>query len=226
MENDNSVEASILNEGVEEENDKFSWNPRATKLLLSAYKEKKALFRDPKVKKKHLWEDIKNVFLNNGYYVSEDILDKKFRNMKSHFKTVKNNAKKKKGRISWEYFEDMNYIFEDDKTMKTDEVISSMNMAIKRDADDDKESIIIVYSADPQPSTSTAEAEAETPSILPTVPVTAKSLSKYTSVMLDLDTRRVVALEKIAKTLEGIKDVQKQRNNLIRSLSESKKDEK
>uniref|UniRef100_A0A6P7GB39 Uncharacterized protein LOC114335581 isoform X1 n=2 Tax=Diabrotica virgifera virgifera TaxID=50390 RepID=A0A6P7GB39_DIAVI len=219
MANGNSIEVVILKEELGEENDQFSWNPRTTNLLLSAYKERKALFRDPKVKKKGLWADIKNVFLNHGYFVSVDILDRKFRNLKCHFKNIKDKAKKTrsgKAKVSWEYFDTMSAIFDEDKTMNPDEVISSMNMALKRDVCDDEESIlptIPIYADDSQPSTGSSEAEDET-----------EDLYKYRSVMLDLETRKVVALEKIAKALEDMTDIQKERNDLIQSYFESKID--
>ncbi|XP_050517916.1 uncharacterized protein LOC126892431 [Diabrotica virgifera virgifera] len=233
-ENAMSIEVSLLDNEKEGEtrSEQFSWTPRTTKLLLSAYNDKKGLFRDPRMKKKNLWVGIKNVFLDHGYHVSEDILDKKFRNMKSHFKVVKDNAKKSKtgqGRVSWEYFEAMDVIFEEDKTINTDEVISSMRMAVTSELSEDKENILPTTSVnvdsqpgtsrrEPQPGTSKSEPQPEqnhTPAEETSIPLTGKSLAQYRTVMMDHDDRRLALLERIAQTLDEIKDVQIKRNNLM-----------
>ncbi|EFN69923.1 hypothetical protein EAG_00764, partial [Camponotus floridanus] len=98
----------------------FSWSTKSTKLFLAAYSEKKLQFRDPKVKKKRLWQEIVGTLKEHGYNVSEDILDRKMRNMKRSYKTIKENNKKSttgRGRVSWEYFDTFEEIFANDKTI-------------------------------------------------------------------------------------------------------------
>lgn len=63
-----------------------------------------------------------------GYNVSTENLDRKFRNLKKTFKTIKDKSKKSgEGRITWEYFEEMNNIMSSDVTFNLPETISSLN---------------------------------------------------------------------------------------------------
>lgn len=64
-----------------------------------------------------------------GYLVEDAALDKKFRNLKCHYKTIKDNNKKTKtgqGRVCWEYFNIMDEIFDGDKTINIENILSSM----------------------------------------------------------------------------------------------------
>jgi len=95
---------------------------------LHLFQERKEKFRDPKVKKKSLWTEIANEFRKHNYAcVTEDILDRKMRNMKKTYRTIKDNQKLSgRGRITWEYFETFENIFFDDKTMNIGPTLSSM----------------------------------------------------------------------------------------------------
>lgn len=97
---------------------------------MTLYQEKKAAFRDPKMKKKKLWSDICKKFVQKGYNVTEDQLDRKIRNMKKTYRTIKDNNKKTssgRGRISWEYFDIFEEIFEEDCTINIGSTLSSLN---------------------------------------------------------------------------------------------------
>lgn len=62
-----------------------------------------------------------------GYNITEEALDKKFRNMKQTFKTTKRNKSSSgRGRITWEYFDIFEHIFLDDRTINFGPTISSM----------------------------------------------------------------------------------------------------
>lgn len=81
----------------------FVWTNQTIKLLLLKYYERKSKFRDPKIKKKVLWAEIINEFKIKGYNVNESILDRKMRNLKQSYKSIKNNNKKTstgRGRIT------------------------------------------------------------------------------------------------------------------------------
>lgn len=96
-------------------------------LLVSAYKEKKEDFRNPKVKKRGLWTEIKNVFLERGYIVTEDDLDRKWRNMKKTYTgLVDNKSATGRGRIYWEFYEDFQDIYSSDKSVNMTQTISSL----------------------------------------------------------------------------------------------------
>jgi len=65
------------------EEEKYSWTTKGTKLLLELYRERKDKFRDPKIKKRNLWTEIASEMSKGGYrYLSEDALDRKLRNLK------------------------------------------------------------------------------------------------------------------------------------------------
>ncbi|XP_072764794.1 uncharacterized protein [Anoplolepis gracilipes] len=113
-----------------EEDNKYSWTINRTKLLLELYKEKKNKFRDPK-KKRNLWTEILREMSKNGYTnLTEDALDRKLRNLKKTFRTIKDNNRKSstgRGRISWEYYDTFEDIFSDDRTINFRPTISSIN---------------------------------------------------------------------------------------------------
>lgn len=107
----------------------FSWTRKNTKLLLQSYSDRKNQFQDPKIKKKILWSQIVKEFKIKGYYVLKDILDRKKR--KQTYKNIKDNNKKAsagRGRISWEWFDIMEKIFREDKTVNINKgaTLSSM----------------------------------------------------------------------------------------------------
>lgn len=99
---------------LDTEQNNFSWTKKATKLFLQAYLERKERFRSPEVKKRLLWSEIVQILKENGYSVDEDTLDRKMRNMKRTYKTIKENKKKSiTGRVSWEYYNTFQDIFSD-----------------------------------------------------------------------------------------------------------------
>lgn len=110
---------------------KQQWTLKATKLLLELYKERKENFRDPKVKKRNLWRQIVHEMEKNGYTnLTEDTLDRKLRNLKKTFRTIKDNNRKSstgRGRITWEYYDIFEEIFIDDRTINFGPTISSLD---------------------------------------------------------------------------------------------------
>ncbi|XP_032688329.1 uncharacterized protein LOC116852256 [Odontomachus brunneus] len=115
-------------QNITEENS-FTWSIKSTKLFLEAYSERKLQFRDPKVRKKQLWQEIVQILKMHGYRnIDENTLDRKMRNMKRSFKTIKDNNKKSstgRGRVSWEYYDILEQIFADDKTVNPDNILES-----------------------------------------------------------------------------------------------------
>lgn len=94
----------------------FAWTDENTTLLLEEYHKRKDLFRDPSKKKKDLWWEIRLVFVDQGFDISTDTLDKKFRNMKHTYKRVKENYEMRpiagRGLLKWKYYNIMKSIFE------------------------------------------------------------------------------------------------------------------
>ncbi|XP_018307723.1 uncharacterized protein [Mycetomoellerius zeteki] len=125
-ENMSSLEAICVSE---EKVSVFTWTKQATKLFLQVYFERKEQFRDPKVQKKSLWTQICNIMSNEGYNVDEDTLDRKMRNLKKTYRTIKDNNKKSstgRGRICWEYYDTFEEIFRNDATINHGPTLSSM----------------------------------------------------------------------------------------------------
>lgn len=108
----------------------FTWSRKTTLLLIQLYKNRKESFRNPKCKKRLLWGQIKNEFHAKGYGgVTEEILDRKFRNLKKTYKSIKDNNKKTqtgRGRITWEFYEEFDEIFFDDRTINFGPTLSSL----------------------------------------------------------------------------------------------------
>jgi len=106
----------------------FNWTQQNTKFLLEKYNERKTKFRDPKIKKK-LWAEIVSEFKAKNYHVDENIFDCKMRNLKKSYRNLLDNNKKTntgRGRITWEWYNNMEEIFREDRTVHIGPTLSSM----------------------------------------------------------------------------------------------------
>lgn len=209
-----------------------------------------------------MWREICKEFKNKGYSVSETILDRKFRNMKHHYKTIVDNNKKTKtgrGRICWEYFNAFEEIFVEDKTIHSGPILSSFTF---------KSSYNSVPSSTPKPSCShTSEPILQTTADLST-PIASsicdpnnlltsavlsnisplhvdtstdevmphlqesieqrstnkrkacemKALYSVRKEFLEIEKKRVAAIEKLSRELAEHNIIQKERNELIKRI--------
>lgn len=91
------------------------------KLLINEYRNRKQNFRNPTKKKSTLWQEIALAIEATGTRgISADMCDKKFRNLKTTFKKIKDNNKRSTtgtGRVNWEYYDDFLDLFSDDCTI-------------------------------------------------------------------------------------------------------------
>lgn len=104
--------------------------------MLTEYEKRKEKFRNPTIKKKMLWSEIKNIFDKHGYKISTDSLDKKFRNLKKTYLKIHDNNKKTstgRGTVTWEYYDNFCNIFDHDKTISMDNTLSSMRVITEND---------------------------------------------------------------------------------------------
>lgn len=94
----------------------------------SKYQELLPKFRNPKIKKSRLWKEMETEMKELGYpKLNAHSIDRKIRNMKSTYKRIKNNKKKTgRGREDWEFYAEMDEIFNADKSVNFEEGISSM----------------------------------------------------------------------------------------------------
>ena len=80
-------------------------------LLLDLYCSRKSSFKDPKRKKKTLWEAVAHEMRQKGYELTWFAEEKKIRNMRQTHRSIRdNNSKTGRGHKSWEYFEKMEEI--------------------------------------------------------------------------------------------------------------------
>lgn len=64
--------------------------------MLEEYRKRMSKFRNPKFKKKLLWDEIAKIMNQNGYLLDSAAVDKKMRNMRNTFRTIVDNNNKKK----------------------------------------------------------------------------------------------------------------------------------
>ncbi|CAG9772853.1 unnamed protein product [Ceutorhynchus assimilis] len=167
---------------------KLLWNTSTTKLLISEYKKRLEQFRNPKIKKKSLWEAIAQIFRKIGYNITVQELDCKMRNIKHHYKTIKDNNKNKtgRGRIVWEYYDIVDELFLDDKTINHGKILNSMEFRTNAEV------------------TSSTKATA------------ARGLYRTRVEYLETEKRRVTAIENLVKEISENNNIQKERNELLR----------
>ncbi|KAK4878549.1 hypothetical protein RN001_011055 [Aquatica leii] len=185
----------------------FSWNRNTTLLLISKYKSLKDDFRDPKIKKKGLWAKIKEHFLKEGYEVTEELLDRKFRNLKKTYTGIKDATNKTgRGRISWEHFDSFEDLFREDKCVNVPRTISS----------------ITPLSNASEGTLQTSEGQAE--STLTKSPSAHKmsTLFRQRKKQLELEEKRVTEITLLRKAIETSNNIQKERNELLKLLLEKR----
>jgi len=107
---DQLEETDILESQQDEELtlDTFRWSQPAVLLLLDLYCSRKSSFKDPKRKKKKLWQEVVHEMRQKGYEITWAVAEKKMRNIRQTHRAIRdNNSKTGRGRKSWEYFEKM-----------------------------------------------------------------------------------------------------------------------
>lgn len=218
------------------------------RLLIEEYKVRKDKFRNPKITKKQLWNEIVQKFHEKGYKtVTRDQLNLKMRNLKKTYLMIKYNNNKKKttgrGRVSWEYFEDFEDIFREDKTVNFTETVSSLRS---------EPSCSLIASGtshdipDVQPSTSTSQPNTDvldtvdsnvsiisletTPHVYQSTPkknmkksttgqaVRGRHLFAFRKKQLEIEERRVEEIIKLTKAIERSNEIQEERNIILRQL--------
>lgn len=197
------------------------WNRKMTQLLLKEYKVLKEEFRNPKCKKHSLWTEIKKTFIKNGYSVSEEFLDRKFRNMKKTYKVIKDNNKKSatgRGTVNWEYYDDFEDIFHNDKTVNVGNTLSSLS---------ETSSVTPASFVVPPPifteSMKTPQVD-ETNLIALATPKKGKGakLLEHRKKKLETEVERVTELKKIRMAIEKSNKIQEERNHLMALFLEKK----
>lgn len=197
----------------------FTWNSDNTRFLITEYGKRIEQFRNPKMKKKLIWTEIKDAFNKNGYILTEDELDRKMRNLKHHYKTIKDNNNKKtktgRGRIVWEFYALFEEIFAEDRTINHGETLASLSEAGPPLKQQLSEELSTSATFTPKPSTSHPFTPKHEEAKIKKA-IEARGLYRYRNECLKLETRRVVALEKLAEQAEENNKIQRERNEILR----------
>lgn len=222
--------------------DNFKWNENVVKLLLELYQSELENFRNPKAKKNILWIKIAQKLIDFGYSVTPDMCDKKFRNLKITFKTIRDKMKKTgRARQHWAYFNTMEEIFKTDSTVNPPCLIASLKptSVIPECTTSTEATTTLSFERinEPQPSTShtsfaaenltaiipeaaAAETSTETDEKIRTHPATKskknRELQQYRKKMFELEEEKVKVLKEINDSYHNIAQSIKERNNLLK----------
>lgn len=181
----------------------FSWTQDKCMLLLNEYKARLDHFRDPKQQKKALWSEIKDVFQTSGYNVNEEILYKKFRNMKQTYVSNLNSDKKSK----WLYQTIFNEILGNVPLANVE--YSSLEYETETNlVPEVNESMLKETSGcsnDPRDKSQTSKSY-------------QSSMLEIQRKRLKLDVERTTELKKLRATLEESNRLQERRNDLLEEL--------
>lgn len=213
------------------------WTQSNIRLLLEEYDKRKDKFRNPSIKKKLLWSEIKDEFVKHNYIVTNDILDKKFRNLKKTYLKIHDNNKKTstgKGTVTWEYYNVFCNIFDKDKTVSMDHALSSMRVMTENDETLNPEVLdlppidltnrpntcdISVDEDNPVPSTSTIES-AITETTKNSKRAVKRNYNVFRKDVLDMGREKLQETKRIRESIDKIVIVQEQRNKILAELSD------
>lgn len=211
--------------------------------MLSSLEKHKLDLRNPKIKKKNLWFQIKTEMLNSGYqHIDETTIERKYRNMKATFKTIKDNKKKSvtgRGQVKWEYFDEMDKIFENDRTINGGHLISSLdpnldsqNIEITKEDNTEQSSIALV--SEDVISVPPTLPSLLSPNLLSNDQKTPKSTDKKIKTergkqlyglrkkQLEIEESRVKELQLLREAIEQSNTIQMERNSLLQRYLEKK----
>ncbi|XP_043666631.1 uncharacterized protein LOC122628417 isoform X3 [Vespula pensylvanica] len=246
IDNINSCETIGIQKEVNDMNiENFAWTNQTTKLLLQKYNDRKSKFRDPKIKKKLLWMEIVEEFKIKGYNVNGAILDRKMRNLKQSYKSIRDKKKTSTGhsRITWKWYDTMDDLFKEDQTINVGVTLSSMiNSIINQEGStsipstsiEDDEHINTVYSDTNAAQSKMTENFTENRTSISPVPdilskqhsfknlkekaTESRALYNIRKMMLVGEERRVDAINKLSEKIEEHNKIQRERNDILKCL--------
>ncbi|KAL2722018.1 repetitive organellar protein-like isoform X1 [Vespula maculifrons] len=246
IDNINSCETIGIQKEANDMNiENFAWTNQTTKLLLQKYNDRKSKFRDPKIKKKLLWMEIVEEFKIKGYNVNGAILDRKMRNLKQSYKSIRDKKKTSTGhsRITWKWYDTMDDLFKEDQTINVGVTLSSMiNSIINQEGStsipstsiEDDEHINTVYSDTNAAQSKMTENFTENRTSISPVPdilskrhpfknlkekaTESRALYNIRKMMLVGEERRVDAINKLSEKIEEHNKIQRERNDILKCL--------
>ncbi|KAK7497643.1 hypothetical protein BaRGS_00011038 [Batillaria attramentaria] len=150
----------------------MSWSHRAVLLLLEKYREYKWMLLDPRMKKMECFKKISTEMRAMGHQFSPDQCWKKFDNMKSRHKIIRDrNGKTGRGRSSWVYFDLMEDLMSGDPSVQPPVRISSLGgTSTSVDLEDSPVEIAPCPTSASTPTCGSSLADSETPQRIPETP--------------------------------------------------------
>ncbi|KAF5290747.1 hypothetical protein FQR65_LT20600 [Abscondita terminalis] len=104
------------------------WTHERILLLLAFYEDHIPEFKSSKKTNKAIWAAIAKQMNDNGYHVTGEQCDIKFRNLKKTYKRIKdNNSSTGAGAISWPYFSNFDNIFGHSHDINPQSLVSNIN---------------------------------------------------------------------------------------------------
>jgi len=202
---------------------------------LEEYDKRKDKFRNPSIKKKLLWNEIKHEFSKHNYTVTNEILDKKFRNLKKTYLKIYDNNKKTstgKGTITWEYYNAFSNIFYNDKTVSTNHALSSMTIMTENAETINPEVLDLppldltnsnTYDISIDEDNSVPSTSSQSTPTKPTKNSTRnvkRNYNVFRKDILDMGKEKLQETKKIRESIDKIVNIQEQRNKILAELSD------
>jgi hypothetical protein len=215
---DTTVDFATDNPAEGDEPDDFKWTRSLVLMLIDNCLSKKDDFSNPQKKKKRVWESVALVMKAHGYNVTWAVCEKKMRNMKQTYKSIKDsNGKTGRGRKSWEYYDGMEAIFGKDPTVALPNIVESSKGAVGPGCKaGDRVSAHTGGCSDPETNSQESEGESE-------ISITQEDFESSTSG--GRKKRRVskqgTKFESMAKVLQESKEVEEKKLWAIKQMTES-----
>lgn len=110
----------------------FTFSNENVLLLLDLVLENKTKYRDRRVKKEKFWRELAESFIEMGYFVTGNQLDKKFRNLKQTYLKLKdNNGKTGRGRSNWPFYKKFEEIFAEDCSVNAKSLVNIVSSSVQ-----------------------------------------------------------------------------------------------
>lgn len=200
--------------------------------MLEEYRKRLSKFRNPKFKKKLLWDEIANIMKQNGYELGSDAVDKKMRNMKNTFRIILDNNNKKKstgrGRMHWPYFNIFKDIFKEDKTFNIACVMSTTRSSTENAVLPEIGTVSqLVEKPSPQCVNSTETENATSPSCssmpldcaTPKKHAKRRQLDRWRKRQLEIEEEKLLEVKRIREAIEKSNEIQESKTKVLETLA-------
>ncbi|XP_031352198.1 trihelix transcription factor GTL1-like [Photinus pyralis] len=105
------------------------WQDNEIKLLISLYEEHKTRFEDKSTTNRKVWQQIAELMNANGYMVTWEQCENKFKNLKKQYKKViDHNAATGRNRLQFKYFDIMDNLLHQNPEINPPAECSSLNV--------------------------------------------------------------------------------------------------